>query len=127
MNKDERYIAERFGRQGSFRVPDHYFDTLADRVMEKLPAEDSPARVIPIRPSLLRRLRPALSWVAASMAAACCGAMFLLHTGGKPERGTQGTTSTEQVAASSWASFDAMADYTMTDADEMYAYMSDNE
>ena len=106
MDKDERYIEEHLGRENPFRVPDHYFEDFAKQLEMQLPEQpkEATASVVALHPRKPWWHRPVLLWSAGSVSAACL-ALFFLHLG--------------------WSGFDQMADYTMTDTNDMYAYMAD--
>ena len=105
-----------------FSVPEGYFDNLAQRMIDSLPAHE--VRMIPTEEKKKRRnwLQWARYGAAAAVVAAVC--MAGLHfTNNEPAAQTP-------VAAASTASYstdeniDAMADYIMADDQDLYAYIS---
>jgi len=50
MEKEEKLIMEKFGQENPFRVPEGYFDSLADEIMNKLPERRKKSRIITLRP-----------------------------------------------------------------------------
>lgn len=125
MEDAEKYIRNKYGADNHFSVPDGYFDSLADMVMEKLPDEQTNIVKMPV--SAWRRRFVAISAAAASIAIAVC---LVFKTGA----GTSEVQETTVAACPDATSFydddsdvDAMAHYTMVDAADMYAYMSDAE
>lgn len=126
MDKDERYIEKHLGHENPFKVPDHYFEDFAKQWEMRLPGrpKKSAATVVPLRQHKPWWHRPALLWSAGSVSAACL-ALFFLHSGGGKMTTEPATASGQPVQTSIWSGFDQMADYTMTDTNDMYAYMAD--
>lgn len=126
MDKDERYIEEHLGRENPFRVPDHYFEDFAKQLEMQLPEQpkEATASVVALHPRKPWWHRPALLWSAGSVSAACL-ALFFLHLGNGKMTPQPATASSQHVQTSTWSGFDQMADYTMTDTNDMYAYMAD--
>jgi hypothetical protein len=126
MDKVERYIEAHLGHENPFRVPDHYFEDFAKQLEMQLPEQpkESAATVEPLHQCKPWWHSPVLLWSAGSVSAACL-ALFLLHLGSGKMTPQPATASTQHVQTSSWSGFDQMADYTMTDTNDMYAYMAD--
>ena len=106
-----------------FSVPEGYFDNLAQRMIDNLPAHE--VRMIPTEEKKKSRNR-LFQWArygaaAAVVAAVCMAGMHFINN--EP-------TAQTQVAASTTASYstdeniDAMADYIMADDQDLYAYIS---
>jgi hypothetical protein len=104
-------------------VPEGYFDNLAKRMIDNLPAHE--VRMIPTEEKKKSRNR-LFQWArygaaAAVVAAVCMAGMHFINN--EP-------TAQTQVAASTTASYstdeniDAMADYIMADDQDLYAYIS---
>lgn len=96
----------------AFRVPEGYFDTFADRVMERLPeaaAERKP------RPAIMRMLAPVIAAAACVCIAVFGLTMFL----------SDGDSNSDAVAESSYSAEEAMMDYAMIDNADIYAYLSE--
>jgi hypothetical protein len=118
--KEEQYLIERVGKENPFRVPEGYFDTLVDQVMERVDASSVPAVSRSERKARVVWLRPVL------YAAASVCALFLSVTTYQYFTGQGSAVSTEQVAkvatvSSSQDAFDEAADYVMIDNQEIYA------
>lgn len=126
MDKDERYIEEHLGRENPFRVPDHYFEDFAKQLEMQLPEQpkEATASVVALHPRKPWWHRSVLLWSAGSVSAACL-ALFFLHLGSGKTTPQPATASSQHVQTSTWSGFDQMADYTMTDTNDMYAYMAD--
>ena len=116
--KEEQYLIERVGKENPFRVPEGYFDTLVDQVMERVDA--SPAPVVP-----LSEHKPRVVWLRPVLyAAASVCALFLSVTVYQHFASQSVNTPTEHVVASvstSQDAFDEAADYVMIDNQEIYA------
>jgi len=109
--------------ENPFSVPEGYFDNLAQRMIDNLPAHE--VRMIPTEEKKKSRNR-LFQWARYGAAAAVVAAVCMagLHfTNNEPAAQTQ-------VAASTTASYstdeniDAMADYIMADDQDLYAYIS---
>lgn len=136
MDKDEKYILSHLGKENHFKVPKGYFETFNERMMRDLQhavprpsAEMPPARPLATTIGMPRRSRLiALRRTIISAAAGICVAVLtlqgLLRHGGEHLSGNRAITEEVSSDASVSASMDALFDYTMTDADDMYAYMS---
>lgn len=112
-----------FNHDNHFSVPEGYFDTIAQRVMDRIPANE--VRMIPAvekKKSTPRRLL----WARIGVAAATVAAVFTLGMRFMGHDHVQQSP----VAAVSTASYtsdenlDAMADYIMVDDQDLYAYLS---
>ncbi len=122
-SKEERYLRSRVGKQNPFRVPEGYFDGFAARMTENLPEQNGKATapVSPRRPRVVRMvlyaaaclciavLGSAVYWSKLSLQSAESGnAQMAVHT----------VTNTDVYV-------DAVADYTMMDNSDIYAYLSE--
>lgn len=126
MEREEKFIEDKFGRQNPFRVPEGYFDDFASQLMQSLPeqAEAPKAKLVPMRVSRWHRARP-IAIAAASVCIAFFGLGVKMYHGSDRVAAPSATTAQETVATSSYSAVDAMADYTMLDTDDMYAYLED--
>ena len=126
MNYEEKEMQVRFGKENPFRVPEGYFDQLADRVMAQLPERDQQAEQVTLsnhRPkSRLVALRPWLYAAACTIAVVVMGVTFLSHDSAEeqPLASTSTTTNTESQY------IDDAADYVMLDNAEIYACLAEN-
>lgn len=114
MMNEEQYIRSRMGNGNHFRVPDGYFDRLADSVMAQIPEETKdtkPGRVVSMRPWLY--------------AAACLLVAVLTATAYflVPETTGQSVVATTTVSASD-TYVDEAADYVMADNNDIYACLA---
>jgi hypothetical protein len=116
MMNEENYLIERVGRENPFRVPEGYFDTLADEVMARVDAAGAPvsrkARKVWLRPLLY--------------AAASVCALFVSVMGYKSYIHQQNQSVAQQVNAHqpSEDSFEQAADYLMVDNEDIYACLA---
>lgn len=100
-----------------FKVPDSYFDTLTERVMSKIPEEDS--KVISINRDK-KNIISMWKWssVAACIAMAIVGTVYMSKTTG---------TQNEEIAERAYIDEqyqEDMMEYTMLDANDVYCYLS---
>lgn len=129
FNNDERYIRKHFGKKNPFVVPKGYFDGMAARVMKSVePTETGTvaktSTIVTISP--WKRYRKAVVGIAASV----CVAMFSLgvyfHGNDADKAATVAARQATAVQASTeYSALDEAVDYSMMDADDMYAYMAD--
>lgn len=123
MMKEEKILSDKFGKENHFSVPEGYFDSFADKLMEQLPEPE--ARVIEMyAESWLHRLP--MRKIAAAVGVVVVlgsGSLFFAHqqslshaSMAKVEVGHQTHT-----VGSEYGTFDEMADYTMMDNQDIYA------
>ena len=72
MIAEEKYLEDKYGKKQPFKVPNGYFDSFADNLMDKLP-EQQP--VITPHISMWRKLR-----LTVAVAASVCAVMFSVMT-----------------------------------------------
>lgn len=125
--KEEDMIMRKFGKENHFSVPDGYFDSFADKLMEQLPEQDA-ARVIDMRAESWWRRLPLRKVAAAVCAAAVMGGgalWFALQPSrsGHSQQMVASQTAEDSHASSSseYGTFDQMADYVMMDNQDCYA------
>lgn len=123
MMKEEQILRERFGAENHFTVPDGYFDTFADQLMQQLPEHEVPL----VRLSLWHRLP--LRRIAAAAAVVACMAMGALYVAQRPSdaaheqvaKTESHEAADETIGTTEYGTIDEMLDYTMTDNQEIYA------
>ena len=124
---EEKYIEEKVGKRNPFLVPDGYFDSFADRLMQQLP--EQPLREVAAseerQPARMVRMR---RW----LYAAACAVVLIVSAWvwqSLPETSAV-KQPVAQVAAqqepTSDASFDEAADYLMLDNQDIYVYLAEN-
>lgn len=129
MNREEKYISDKFGHRTPFMVPDGYFDDLASRIMQNIPEQSHPAegaRIVEMRVSRWRRLRP-IAIAAASVCVAVFGMGIYLHSGERRASVAHTEIMNDVPSAFSYSTVDAIVDYAMLDTEDMYAYMDDDD
>ena len=131
FNKDEHYLKQTYGTRDHFTVPEGYFDSLSDRVMQRIQTIDDDA--MPRCPiphsakevSLWERYRRTVVSVAAAVS------VVVFSLGGylryNSHHGHGGSEVQEAVSSHATESYNlnAMVDYSMMDSEDMYAYMAD--
>lgn len=128
MNREEDFLKQKFGKTQPFRVPEGYFEALTSNVMAVLPVDaDSDDKVVEERAKVV----PMKSrWrVVARVAAAACFCGVLLGVGAlfvnRADNDASLYVSAHSQHNSATSELDQMADYTMIDVGDMYAYVSD--
>ena len=119
---EELYIQEKIGKRNPFRVPEGYFESLTDQIMQSLP--DQPKRR---KKSLF--MRPVFYAAASVCALLVAGAAWMWH----PSAEAVATDAVQaQVVDQSQQQetgenyMDEAADYMMLDNHEIYAYLAEN-
>lgn len=124
MDKDETLRAK-YGTRRPFTVPDDYFAHFSDAVREQIQTTESASRppVRALRQPLWQRLSPLV-------AAACMvGIIILVGLGVHGLSPKSVVTATVEAPSGAQTAhytdeLDRMADYTMLDDDDVYAYLS---
>ena len=120
MTAEEKYLEDKYGKKRPFKVPNGYFDSFANKIMDQLP-EHQPVMTPHI--SMWRKLRPAIT-VAASVCAVMFSVMIFSHKT-KPTASPLANNTTKSITSDSYSTLDYAADYTMLDNDDIYVMMSD--
>lgn len=123
MTKEEQKLINKFGTENHFSVPEGYFDTFADQLMQQLPEQQ--ARVVKISWWYHLPLRK----IAAVIGVAVCmatGTLYIMqHTSHAATEQVAHAESSENIEHSSnsayYGTFDEVVDYTMTDNQDIYA------
>ena len=118
---------EKYNDRGQFKVPEGYFDTLADRIMANIPEapkqekQKKSARIIPLN----TRLKIAVA--AAIVGAVICGTTVRLYQQGTKiadlNTNTEKTNSSETYGEEYVNDY---IDYAMVDDTDIYEYISEN-
>lgn len=123
MIAEEKYLEDKYGKKQPFKVPNGYFDSFAENLMDKLP-EQQPVMTPHI--SMWRKWRKLRLTVA--VAASVCAVMFSVMTfmhNTKPSHSPLASNhTTKTVTNDSYNTLDVAADYTMLDNDDIYALVS---
>ncbi len=99
-----------------FKVPENYFDTLTERVMSKIPAEET--KVISINQGRKN------SWWKWSSAAACIVVLVVGTTFITKIYNSSSNESAELTASYEEKMQEDMMEYSMLDTDDVYCYLS---
>jgi len=124
---EEKYIEERVGKRNPFQVPEGYFDSFADRMMQQLPERPVSVEASPKvrKPALTVRMRP---W----LYAAACALVLVVRVWMWPSAPDTNvaTQPAAQLAAQQEQTvdetFDEAADYLMLDNQDIYTYLAEN-
>ncbi len=108
--------------QDSFKVPDGYFDTLTERIMEKIPEESASEKAVSV--NMWRRYS---FRAAAAVALVVIGigtySLFQKNETYEPRQQTAAVAE-KQTNGQSAEAIDQVADYIMCDNHDLYAYLS---
>lgn len=109
-----------------FKVPEGYFDSLTERVMGNIPANE--VRMFPKKEPMKRRGWQRYAAAAAVVAAIFGAGLFWGHNTGAEPQAAAPVAAAEHTSNSSGAAyggdFDNVADYIMCDDYELYAYLT---
>lgn len=123
MIAEEKYLEDKYGKKQPFKVPNGYFNSFAENLMDKLP-EQQPVMTPHI--SMWRKWRKLRLTVA--VAASVCAVMFSVMTfmhNTKPTHSPLASNhTTKTVTNDSYNTLDVAADYTMLDNDDIYVLVS---
>jgi hypothetical protein len=118
---------EKYNDKGQFKVPEGYFDTLADRIMANIPEapkqekQKKSAKIIPLN----TRLKIAVA--AAIVGAVICGSTIRLYQQGTKianlDTNTEMTNNSETYGEEYVNDY---IDYAMVDGTDIYEYISEN-
>ena len=121
MERDE-FLLEHVGRKTPFKVPEGYFEDFAAQMMDKLPEQE--AKVIRMKPQGWKKFRPFAYAAACVCAAIFCVGTYLHQNNASGNELSQSVATTVQPK-STYSAIDEVADYTMMDNVDFYAYVSD--
>lgn len=117
MEFDESYIKKKFGKEQPFTVPSGYFESLSERLSEKLPSDlHVVAAVTP-----WRRYRTTIAAAACLCLMAVGAAAYFATESPKTTIVANHSAMHESITESS---IDCVADYTMLDNEDIYALVS---
>ena len=121
--RTEENLKEMFGRENPFKVPENYFETLADNIISQLP-EESSARVVKM--SVWKKYRVHLLAAACVLSVLFSAGIYVSVKENTKEARVFDKTRVEVAETTIEAedAFDEMADYVMIDKEDMYAYIS---
>lgn len=129
--KEDKILKEKFGCERHFSVPDNYFDNFTDTLMKELPERSV---IIPDRYEKKNGRHINVRYIAA--VAACFIALTIVISTVEYKKNGSSMTNEMSQAKTSYPSasashsssvFDTMAEYTMLDNEDIYAYMYENQ
>ena len=127
LNTSEKYIEERVGKRNPFQVPEGYFDSFADRMMQQLPERSVSVEASPKvrKPALMVRMRP---WLyAAACALVLVVSVWMWQSAPDTNVATQPAAQlAAQQEQTADENFDEAADYMMLDNQDIYTYLAEN-
>ena len=117
MNREEKYLRQRFGSETPFQVPEDFFSNFSAKMMEQLP--ETMARTVTLHTSRWRKWRPYVA--AASVCAVIFGAgLFYSNHFAEPD-----PVYSAAKATAVESNIDQAADYVMIDNEDIYSYLAD--
>jgi len=117
MDREEKYLRQKFGNETPFRVPEGYFENFTAQMMEQLP--ERPAKTVTLSVSRWQKWRPYVA--AASICAVIFGA-GLFYNGHHSDATSSSTVAKTPNVESN---LEQAADYIMIDNDDIYSYLAD--
>lgn len=123
METDSELRAQH-GTRRPFAVPEGYFDTLGQRVARRIEAEAAQGSTVKaVRKSLWQRLSPLLAAASIAGVVALVG-LAAYQSDNAPTANTAVANVNSAEANGEYTDeLDRMADYTMIDKDDVYAYI----
>lgn len=106
---EEKYLEERLAKHNPFRVPEGYFDSFAEHVMERLPQQQKAKRLM---------LRPWMYAAACLMVVVFSVVVYFAHINANSSEMSQMAVTDSYM--------DEAADYVMIDNTDIYACLADN-
>lgn len=130
FNKEDKIIADTFGKGNPFSVPDGYFDDVNSRIMRRVSDIEAPNPIIAATSSTAKTVSIWLRYRKAVIGAAACACVCVFSLGAYLQissnaHGNRTAQQADMAQQSEYSSFDAMVDYSMIDTQDMYAYMTD--
>jgi len=113
MMNEEQYIEQRVGKRNPFCVPEGFFDSFAEQMVQSLPERQPRSKSFWLRPSSYA--------IAASVCGLLIGAAVYLH---QVDSSQQTHVQVVAVQDQGDSSFDEAADYVMLDNQDIYACLA---
>lgn len=119
MMKEEKNLLEKCGKKNPFTVPEGYFESFTDKLMEQLPEKES--QEVP-ETGMWQRIKP---WV--YMAAMFCGLMLSVRVFVGEKAGNTPEEIPENISVSELPDelIDPIFNQTMMDDYTLYQYLTD--
>lgn len=118
MSNEEKILVQRFGKQTPFKVPEGYFESFEQSLMENLPQRE--AKVVEMPRSRLSRLRPWSYAAAVAAAVVVMGAAYL----GLADHNDAALSAASPAKPANGYTVEQVADYAMVDNTEIYALLA---
>lgn len=120
MSNNKNFDLDELKNKEVFRVPDNYFDTITERVMAKIPVEET--KVI----SINRKKQDSSKWWKYSSVAACIALAVVGTTFLSKSYFQSNINDTPELAniQDNYASQEDLVEYAMLDTDDIYCYLS---
>lgn len=122
MMKEEKILIEKFGKANHFTVPEGYFDSFTEKLMEQLPEPN--ANVIDIHAQRWWNRIPLRKMAAAvGIGLVLTGSALMLASKMTSHQPIMASTqeNLQHESCAEYSLFDQMADYTMMDNQDIYA------
>lgn len=120
--REEFLLEKTFGKPNLFKVPEGYFETFEESVMDKI------AKPATSKSTIKRFLRPML-YAACVMAVAMFSSLYLFNTKNKDIDHIANITHSANMASPAYhdLTFEEMSDYAMYDNDDLYSFIADEQ
>ncbi|MBQ0104177.1 MAG: hypothetical protein KBS99_08425 [Prevotellaceae bacterium] len=128
MKGNENITMENFTKANPFTVPEGYFDTLTQRVMNSIDEQQQEVKVVELKPKAHRHWTMWASGIAACIAGTliCVNVLDKAGTNAQQAELINQQTTEECVTYDEQYQMDAM-NYAMVDYNDVYSYLSGGE
>lgn len=121
MSNEEKYLQNKMGNKNPFAVPEGYFDTLTEQVMQRLPKQQEEAAPRhQQRPVIVRMLRPLL-YAAACLCIGIFGVGIYQHLDNQTAEGVPVISQVDNTIEFNDTYIEEATDYAMFDNQDIYA------
>lgn len=121
MSNEEKYLQSKMGTKNPFTVPEGYFDTLTEQVMQRLPKQEGVVHFEQKKGSaIVRMLRPLL-YAAACLCIGIFGVAIYHHLDNQSAEGVPVISHVGNTAEYNDAYLEEATDYAMYDNQDIYA------
>jgi len=121
MSNEEKYLQSKMGTKNPFSVPEGYFDTLTEQVMQRLPKQvESVGDEQQKGSAIVRMLRPLL-YAAACICIGIFGVALYQHLDNQTAEGVPVISHVGSTIEFNDAYLDEATDYAMYDNQDIYA------
>lgn len=121
MSNEEKYLQSKMGAKNPFTVPEGYFDTLTEQVMQRLPKqEESTGHKQQKGSAIVRMLRPLL-YAAACLCIGVFGVAIYQHLDSQAAEGVPVMSHVGTTVEYNDTYLEDATDYAMYDNQDIYA------